>query len=958
MRQSLRTGAWLLRMSWRQSRFKTAAALLLILGKAVSVPLLALALRWLTNAALAGDLVGAWLAGFAVSAFAMAALTFGHFSHIAYFELSEINALLEDERLIALANGSAGIEHQERPDYADKVVVLEREIQQIRNGLYAVLSLLSLILGIGLTGVMLMMVNPILLLLPLIAIPPLVTGQRAQAIEDRARQETASDLRLASHLFHMATGAGPAKELRVSRLADEIERRHDELWERASRKLWRAQAGASVLRAIGQLVFAAGYVAGILLVVNDAISGHRSVGDVVLAITLAAQVNQQVSFAVGFLHDLGRIARAHVLFDWLERQVAASSPQAADLPVPRRLADGIRLRDVSFRYPDTERLVLEGVNLHIPAGSTVAIVGENGAGKSTLVKLLCRFYEPTSGTISVDGLDLARMPVAAWRERVAASFQDFARFELVARQTVGVGSLAVMDRPLVAEAALDRAGACDMVSTLEEGLSTQLGKSYAGGMELSGGQWQKLALGRAMMREEPLVLVLDEPTAALDAEAEHILFERYAEGARRVGRGTGGITLLVSHRFSTVRMADLIVVVADGKVAEVGSHAQLVRQCGLYAEMYGIQAGAYGEPAQTYRPVRESGRPVAVGPGLPVMEPATRPDRHGRDGHDDHEGQDGNDGYAGRDRTASGAIGVFDLSDWASGLRLENLPDGLAWLRTRDEHGGRAWLGGLNPCLRSCVTSWGLALGRPIFGGTTSLVADVTLANGTPAVLKIQYADRECENEAAALSVWSGNGAARLMAYDPRQHALLIERCTPGTQLVQADLSAAQKLDTLIDISRRLCVPAGEPFGTLEDEAAFWVTRVTNLRQAGLWETYLSDAAVDALRAVGPTQGKQVLLNMDVTLRNTLGAERQAWLIVDPKPVVGEPEFVATSVVRAHELGHSRAETLYRLDRLTAELGLDRERSRLWTIGHVLAWARWSQWMDAQLDVVRWLVGR
>jgi ATP-binding cassette subfamily B protein len=942
MRQSLRTGAWLVRMSWRQSRFKTAAALLLIVGKAISVPLLALALRWLTNAALAGDVVGAWLAGFAVSGFAMAALTFGHFSHIAYFELSEINALVEDERLIALANGSAGIEHQERPDYADKVVVLEREIQQIRNGFYAVLSLLSLILGIGLTGVMLMMVNPILLLLPLIAIPPLVTGQRAQAIEDRARQETASDLRLATHLFHMATGAGPAKELRVSRLAGEIERRHDELWERASRKLWRAQARASVLRAIGQLVFAAGYVAGILLVVNDAISGHRSVGDVVLAITLAAQVNQQVSFAVGFLHDLGRIARAYVLFDWLERQVAASAPPPADLPVPRRLADGIRLRDVSFRYPDTESLVLEGVNLHIPAGSTVAIVGENGAGKSTLVKLLCRFYEPTSGTITVDGLDLARMPVAAWRERVAAGFQDFARFELVARQTVGVGSLAVMDRPLVAEAALDRAGACDMVSTLEEGLSTRLGKSYAGGMELSGGQWQKLALGRAMMREEPLVLVLDEPTAALDAEAEHILFERYAEGARRVGRETGGITLLVSHRFSTVRMADLIVVVADGKIAEVGSHAQLMRDCGLYAEMYGIHAGAYGEPARTYRPVGETGRPVAVGPGLPVMEPAAHP---GRD-------------YAGRDRTASGAIGIFDLSDWASGLRLDNLPDGLAWLRTRDEDGGRAWLRSLDPCLRSRVTSWGLALGRPIFGGTTSLVADVTLANGTPAVLKIQYADRECENEAAALSVWSGNGAARLLAYDPPQHALLIERCTPGTQLVQADLSAAEKLDVLIDISRRLCVPAGQPFGTLADEAAFWVTRITNLREAGLWETYLSDAAIEALRAVGPTQGRQVLLNMDVTLRNTLGAERQPWLIVDPKPVVGEPEFVATSVVRAHELGHSRAETLYRLDRLTAELGLDRERSRLWTIGHVLAWARWSQWMDAQLDVVRWLAGR
>jgi ATP-binding cassette subfamily B protein len=593
MKETLRSSAWLLRMSWQQNRAKTAAALILILGNALSAPLMALALKWLTNAAVAGDTVTAEIAGFAVAGCVIGVLTLGHFAHIAYFELSEMNTLAAEERLIALANGSAGIEHQERAEYADRLAVLEQEIQQIQNGFYAVLYLSSLTVAIGLTGILLALVNPLLLLLPLVALPPLVTGRRAQLIIDASREETAEDTRRAMHLFRLATGAGPAKELRVFRLQQEIRHRHAELWELTTRRLWRAQIKATAYQAAGQLIFAGGYVAGVLIVVNDAISGHRSVGDVVLAITLAAQVNQQVAAAVALLHDLQRIARAYSRFEWLEKYVAEREPTGADRPVPERFTDGIRFEDVTFHYPGTDRVVLAGVNLRLPAGSTVAVVGENGAGKSTLVKLLCRFYEPTSGMIRADGTDLARIPLDRWRERIATGFQDFARFEFVARQTVGVGDLPLVDDQPAVEAALERAHAGDVVGRLERGLSTQLGKSYTDGTELSGGQWQKLALGRAMMRELPLVLILDEPTSALDAEAEHTLFERYAEGARRVGQATGGITVLVSHRFSTVRMADQIVVVADGRVVEAGPHAQLMRNRGLYAELYELQASAY-----------------------------------------------------------------------------------------------------------------------------------------------------------------------------------------------------------------------------------------------------------------------------------------------------------------------------------------------------------------------------
>jgi ATP-binding cassette subfamily B protein len=593
MIDTLRNSFRLLELSWHQNRLKTFIALVLVLGSAVSAPLLALGLKWLTNAAVAGDSQTAAIAGVAVGAFAIGLLTLGHFAHIAYFELSEINTLAMEERLIKLANGAAGIEHQERAEYADRVAVLERELQQIQDGFYAVLALASLGVAILITGVLLAMVNPVLLLLPLVALPPLYTGRRAQDLLDRARDDSARDTRLTTHLFKLATGAGPAKELRAFRLQNEMKRRIGELWDDTTERLWRAQVKATLLRAAGQLVFAAGYVIGVLIVVNDAIGGQRTVGDVIMAITLAAQVNQQVASAVSLLHDLQRIGRAFTRFDELEAYVWSREPRAGDLDTPTELAAGITFENLTFQYPGTDRKILRDVNLTIPAGATLAIVGENGAGKSTLVKLLCRFYEPTSGRILVDGEDLSRIPVADWRERIATGFQDFARFEFLARRTVGVGDLPNLDEAPAVVAALDRARAGDIVGRLRDGLDTQLGKSYADGVELSGGQWQKLALGRAMMRELPLLLVLDEPTSALDAEAEAALFERYAEGARRVGQGSGGITVLVSHRFSTVRMADLIVVVADGKVVESGPHAALMRNNGLYAELYKLQASAY-----------------------------------------------------------------------------------------------------------------------------------------------------------------------------------------------------------------------------------------------------------------------------------------------------------------------------------------------------------------------------
>jgi ATP-binding cassette subfamily B protein len=234
--------------------------------------------------------------------------------------------------------------------------------------------------------------------------------------------------------------------------------------------------------------------------------------------------------------------------------------------------------------------VLEDVSFDLKPGTVVAIVGENGAGKSTLVKLLCRMYLPSKGRILIDGTDLARIPADAWRERLAGAFQDFFRFEFQARHTVGVGDVPRLDDTPAVSVAVDRAGAVDVVERLIDGLATQLGPTWPGGVDVSFGQWQKLALARGFMRDRPLVLVLDEPTAALDAETEHALFERYADAANTAD---GRLTILVSHRFSTVRMASLIVVLQGARVAEVGSHDELMARGRQYAELYGIQAAAY-----------------------------------------------------------------------------------------------------------------------------------------------------------------------------------------------------------------------------------------------------------------------------------------------------------------------------------------------------------------------------
>ena len=580
---------------WKASPGRMTASAVLMLVQYVSWPLAPLALKEVTDAVVARDVESATIAAAVLPLIALIGYTGRRIAMTVWVELGDLHAIRLAQEMGALSQGPPGLEHHERADYADRIELIRTESNELFSSVRLALSALSLGVQIVITIVLLALVEPLLLLLLLFAVPQVAADRWAFRRLDAAQLATADRARLGTHLFDLTVRQDAAKEIRLFGLQDELARRLREARREVRRRVVRAESEGVVVLAAGQLVFALGFVGGLVLVVRGAIEGRSSVGDVVLVVTLASRVSSLLFEVVGVGQWLQLSTKAMARMAWLRRLVADLYPVARrDAPVPERVRDGLRFEGVGFRYPGTETDVLREVDLSLPAGTTVALVGENGAGKSTLVKLLCGFYSPTEGRVTIDGIDLARMPFDEWRARIAAGFQDFVRFELLARESVGVGDLPALDEPEAVLAALERADARELLEGLPSGLDTQLGKSYTNGAELSGGQWQKVALARAMMRAAPLLLILDEPTSSLDAHAEHVLFERYAASAQAVAKATGGVAVFVSHRFSTVRMAELILVMDEGRIVEQGSHEELVAHGGIYAELFALQAAAYG----------------------------------------------------------------------------------------------------------------------------------------------------------------------------------------------------------------------------------------------------------------------------------------------------------------------------------------------------------------------------
>ncbi|WP_211588624.1 ABC transporter ATP-binding protein [Allorhizocola rhizosphaerae] len=586
--------AELVRLSWRRYPYATAGVIAATVASTAMTPALALALREAIDGIAGGDRRAAILGALG------AALVFaldrylrdagGVLEKVIADQFSAVHLRRQVDQALA---GLEGLDHLERTDLLDRVTAVQdaghqlghAPWQAIRAVCHAVkLGLLLLLLGAT--------VNPWLLILLAFAAAPLRLDQYGQRAVSRADVDTAEDFRIQRHLFNMATGPAGGKEIRVAGAGLEIARRQRQAWEKAIRGRYRARVRAAAWRLTGWTIFTLGFGAGLALVVYRTARGEGTLGDLVLAITVAVTLRdalQDTLFGVNVAMG-GRTGAESLL--WLRDYARGGARQTATLPPPAALRDGITFEQVSFTYSGTERPALDRVSCHLPAGSVVAVVGEYGSGKTTLVKLLAKFYAPDTGRIRVDGIDLAELATDAWRARSSAAFQDFGRFHIRFGDAVGIGDLPHVDDDARVLDAVRAADATPLVERLHNGLDTQLGRRFDG-VELSEGQWQKTALARASMRAEPLLFVLDEPTASLDAPSEHAIFERYMARARELAGRTGAITVVVSHRFSTVTGADRILVLDRGRLVEQGTHQELLAADGRYADLYTIQATAY-----------------------------------------------------------------------------------------------------------------------------------------------------------------------------------------------------------------------------------------------------------------------------------------------------------------------------------------------------------------------------
>jgi ATP-binding cassette, subfamily B, bacterial len=590
----LRAASTMLRIAWAADRRRSVLAFgLLTLRRIVDV-LFAWWLKLLLDGLQAADTrsITFAAAGMAISIVGGSAVAYA--GERVQQALTERAHHLVERRLVELVGRTPTLEIHETPEHLTQLEALEDEAWEFGRVVPTLIELCTTGVRIVTTALLLASVHPLLLLLPLFGLPALLLSSKTGALYRLGNELAAEPARRADHLFELATTAGPAKEIRLFRLGEELAARFHETHREIRGIHQRVNLRGEIIGLATRLVFLIGYFGAIVFVVERAVDGRASIGDAVLTVVLAGQVFGLLTGSTWLVQWSWRTLAAASRYVYLE-DVSRRAHQRVDpaAVVPHRLVDGIRLENVSYRYPLGQGDAVHDVNLLLPAGATVAVVGDNGAGKTTLVKLLAGLYLPTEGRITLDGVDLARLDPEQWRQRISAGFQDHARFEFVIRETVGIGDLAALEDEAAVTAALERAGAGDLLDTLPHGLGTQLGPNWPDGIDLSGGQWQKVAIGRAMMRTDPLLLLLDEPTAALDADTEHRLFERWTAAAHQLRQASGAVTVLVSHRFSTVRMADLIVVLDRGQVVEVGSHPELIARRGLYGELFELQAQSY-----------------------------------------------------------------------------------------------------------------------------------------------------------------------------------------------------------------------------------------------------------------------------------------------------------------------------------------------------------------------------
>lgn len=479
------------------------------------------------------------------------------------------------------------LQHFEDSEFYDKLTRARREAST--RPLSLVTRTFGLVQnGISLVsyGVLLARFSPWAVAVLLLAgLPAFVAEAKFSGDAFRLFRWRSPETRMQIYLETVIAREDHAKEVKLYGLGPRLLERYRDIF----RRLYREDRALTMRRdawgfALGLIATAALYGAYAWIAVTT-VRRLITLGQMTMYIALFRQGQAAVSAmlaAVGGMYEDNLYLST--LYEYLETNVPQPAGTAVRGPHPE---DGVRFEDVSFSYPGAEEPALEHVTLHLTPGTSLALVGENGSGKTTLIKLLTRLYAPTAGRILLDGQDLAQWDESALRERIGVIFQDFARYQMLVGENVGAGDERFFEDEARWRTAADKGRASEFIETLPAGYHTQLGKWFRDGRELSGGQWQKIALSRAFMRIRADILVLDEPTAAMDAQAEAEVFEHFRQLARE------RITILISHRFSTVRMADQIAVLNRGRIVERGSHEELMQLNGRYAHLFTLQARGY-----------------------------------------------------------------------------------------------------------------------------------------------------------------------------------------------------------------------------------------------------------------------------------------------------------------------------------------------------------------------------
>lgn len=516
----------------------------------------------------------------------------GSVSNMVQSMLGERVEFSAQERIVEKA-GSLDIAFYENPKFYDQLRHAQDQLYQVTGIVWSSIGLLRS--GVGLTAMagLLTILHPLAIVVLFVTVLPslLMQGFFARLYFDFDTQWV-RNYRMLDYLKRLLTSRDSAKEIRIFTLKDALVTRFRDFRESQLRAYLRMLLRSLRVRTGLDVVSLAGVASIWAYAVYQAALARITVGDLTLVFNAAQQARGQLNALVGSGGQVYEQALfATRFFDLLDMDPAsveaALAPAAANPePVPMPMARGIEFRNVSFKYPGTDKWILRDVSFEIPARSKVAIVGENGAGKTTMVKLLSRLYDPVEGEIRFDGRDLRGYDLAELRRDVAVVFQDFFRYDLSAADNVGFGEVRALDDRDRIQAAAKQAGAHDIIEALPKGYDTVLGRTFDEGVDLSGGEWQHLAISRAFLSDAQ-VLILDEPTAALDAFKEHRLYEQVAELSENK------TVVFISHRFSTVRMADLIVVVEDGQMTELGDHETLIERNGKYAAMFNTQAARY-----------------------------------------------------------------------------------------------------------------------------------------------------------------------------------------------------------------------------------------------------------------------------------------------------------------------------------------------------------------------------